>query len=53
VVMVSTGRFGIKQPIAARQWHSGFLPGRFQGVEFRSGVEPGSADLSLTARHFL
>ena len=40
VVMVSTGRFGIKQPIAARQWHSGFLPGRFQGVEFRSGVDP-------------
>jgi hypothetical protein len=40
VVMVSTGRFGIKQPIAARQWHSGFLPSRFQGVEFRSGVEP-------------
>ncbi|HEV8066463.1 MAG TPA: DUF1501 domain-containing protein [Planctomycetaceae bacterium] len=40
VVMVSTGRFGIKQPIAARQWHSGFLPGRFQGVEFRSGIDP-------------
>jgi hypothetical protein len=40
VVMVSTGRFGIKQPIAARQWHSGFLPGRFQGVEFRGGVDP-------------
>jgi hypothetical protein len=40
VVMVSTGRFGIKQPIAARQWHSGFLPGRFQGVEFHSGAEP-------------
>ena len=36
VVMVSTGRFGQSQPIAARQWHSGFLPGRFQGVEFRS-----------------
>jgi Protein of unknown function (DUF1501) len=40
VVMVSTGQFGIKQPIAARQWHSGFLPGRFQGVEFRSDVDP-------------
>ncbi len=35
VVMVSTGQFGQKQPIAARQWHSGFLPSRFQGVEFR------------------
>jgi hypothetical protein len=40
VVMVSTGKFGIKQPIAARQWHSGFLPGRFQGVEFRSDTDP-------------
>ncbi len=28
------------QPIASRQWHSGFLPGRFQGVEFRSQGEP-------------
>ena len=36
VVMVSTGAFGQKQPIAARQWHSGLLPSRFQGVEFRS-----------------
>jgi hypothetical protein len=40
VVMVSTGRFGQKQPIAARQWHSGFLPSRFQGVEFRSVGDP-------------
>ncbi|MSR56437.1 MAG: DUF1501 domain-containing protein [Planctomycetaceae bacterium] len=36
VVMVSTGNYGQKQPIAARQWHSGFLPSRHQGVEFRS-----------------
>jgi hypothetical protein len=40
VVMVSTGQFGQKQPIAARQWHSGFLPSRFQGVEFRSVGDP-------------
>ncbi|MFM7129214.1 MAG: DUF1501 domain-containing protein [bacterium] len=40
VVMVSTGKYGQKQPIAARQWHSGFLPGQFQGVEFRSTGEP-------------
>ncbi|MFM7843635.1 MAG: DUF1501 domain-containing protein [Planctomycetota bacterium] len=40
VVMVSTGRFGQKQPIAARQWHSGFLPSRFQGVEFRGQGDP-------------
>jgi uncharacterized protein (DUF1501 family) len=38
--MVSTGNYGQKQPIAARQWHSGFLPGQFQGVEFRSKGEP-------------
>ena len=36
VVMTSTGKYGQEQPIAARQWHSGFLPSRFQGVEFRS-----------------
>ena len=40
VVMVSTGKFGQKQPIAARQWHSGFLASRFQGVEFRSTGDP-------------
>ena len=40
VVMVSTGRYGQSQPIAARQWHSGFLPSRFQGVEFRSKGDP-------------
>ena len=36
VVLTSTGKYGQAQPIAARQWHSGFLPSRFQGVEFRS-----------------
>jgi hypothetical protein len=40
VVLTSTGRFGQAQPIAARQWHSGFLPSRFQGVEFRSSGDP-------------
>lgn len=35
VVLVSTGKYGQAQPIAARQWHSGFLPSRFQGVQFR------------------
>ena len=40
VVMVSTGKYGQKQPIAARQWHSGFLPGQFQGVEFRGKGDP-------------
>jgi hypothetical protein len=36
VVLTSQGRGGQMQPIAARQWHSGFLPSRFQGVQFRS-----------------
>jgi hypothetical protein len=40
VVMVSTGKFGQRQPIAARQWHSGFLPSQFQGVEFRGQGDP-------------
>ena len=33
VVMVSTGPGRSPQPIAARQWSSGFLPSRFQGVQ--------------------
>jgi hypothetical protein len=40
VVMTSTGRAGQQQPISARQWHSGFLPSRFQGVQFRSKGDP-------------
>ncbi|MDA0832047.1 MAG: DUF1501 domain-containing protein [Planctomycetota bacterium] len=40
VVMVSTGKWGQKQPIAARQWHSGFLPSKYQGVEFRGTGDP-------------
>ena len=40
VVMVSTGKFGQSQPIASRQWHSGLLASRFQGVEFRSKGDP-------------
>jgi hypothetical protein len=28
------------QPIASRQWSSGFLPGRYQGVEFNSIGDP-------------
>ena len=40
VVMVSAGKYGQSQPIAARQWHSGLLPSRFQGVEFRSTLAP-------------
>ncbi|MCH2117474.1 MAG: DUF1501 domain-containing protein [Pirellulales bacterium] len=39
VVLTSAGG-GQGQPIAARQWHSGFLPSRFQGVQFRSAGDP-------------
>ena len=39
VVLTSVGG-GQSQPIASRQWHSGFLPSKFQGVEFRSKGEP-------------
>lgn len=40
VVLTSLGHHGQAQPIAARQWHSGFLPSNFQGVEFRSTGDP-------------
>jgi hypothetical protein len=40
VVLTSTGRGGQNQPIASRQWHSGFLPSRFQGVALRSVGDP-------------
>ena len=40
VVLSSVGKGGQSQPIAARQWHSGFLPSRFQGVELRSRGDP-------------
>ncbi|MFO0927537.1 MAG: DUF1501 domain-containing protein [Gemmataceae bacterium] len=45
VVLTSSGRYGQAQPISARQWHSGYLPSRFQGVHFRG---KGDAVLYLT-----
>jgi hypothetical protein len=36
VVMVTTGPGRSPQPIATRQWSSGFLPTRFQGVQLHS-----------------
>ena len=39
VVLTSKGGRN-PQPIATRQWHSGFLPGRYQGVEFYSQGDP-------------
>jgi hypothetical protein len=40
VVLTSLGKGGQNQPIAARQWSSGFLPTRHQGVQLRSRGEP-------------
>ncbi len=39
VVLTSLGG-GQGQPVSARQWHSGFLPSRFQGVQFHSQGDP-------------
>ncbi|MFP6612485.1 MAG: DUF1501 domain-containing protein [Pirellulales bacterium] len=39
VVMTSVGGRN-PQPIASRQWHSGFLPSQHQGVEFYSQGDP-------------
>ncbi len=35
IVLASSGRLGA-QPISARQWSSGVLPSRFQGIQFQS-----------------
>ena len=40
VVLTSLGRGGQNQPIAARQWSSGFLPSKYQGVQLRSKGDP-------------
>jgi hypothetical protein len=40
VVLVSTGKGGQQQPIAARQWSAGFLPSKFQGVKLNSIGDP-------------
>ncbi len=40
VVLLSSGRGGQNQPIAARQWSAGFLPSKFQGVKFNSAGDP-------------
>jgi Protein of unknown function (DUF1501) len=40
VVLMSAGRGGQMQPIAARQWSAGFLPSKFQGVKLNSIGDP-------------
>lgn len=39
VVLTSAGKTGL-QPVSARQWSNGFLPSRFQGVQFQSKGDP-------------
>jgi hypothetical protein len=40
VVLTSRAGTGKPQPLASRLWHSGFLPGKFQGVQFHSTGDP-------------
>jgi hypothetical protein len=40
VVLISTGKGRSPQPIAARQWSSGFLPSKYQGVQLRGQGDP-------------
>ncbi len=40
VVLLSSGRGGQMQPIAARQWSSGLLPSKYQGVKLNSIGDP-------------
>jgi uncharacterized protein DUF1501 len=40
VVLTSLGKGGQNQPIAARQWSSGFLPSKYQGVHLRGKGDP-------------
>ena len=39
VVLVSAGKSG-NQPVSARQWSSGVLPSKFQGIQFQSKGDP-------------
>jgi hypothetical protein len=40
IVLLSSGRGGQMQPIAARQWSAGILPSKFQGVKLNSAGDP-------------
>ncbi|MDB6150661.1 MAG: hypothetical protein JWQ44_2109 [Chthoniobacter sp.] len=39
IVLTSTSKAGGAQPISARQWSAGFLPSKFQGIQFQSKGE--------------
>ena len=49
VVLMSTGKGGQMQPIAARQWSAGFLPSKFQGVKFNAVGNPFSISIRRRA----
>jgi hypothetical protein len=38
VVLITPGK--VDQPLYSRLWGSGFLPARYQGVQFRGGADP-------------
>ncbi len=38
IVLTSAGKYG-QQPVSARQWSAGFLPSKFQGIQFQSRGE--------------
>jgi hypothetical protein len=40
VVLMSRAGSRSPQPVSSRQWHSGFLPGKFQGVPLHSTGDP-------------
>src|SRR5579862_4339797 len=40
IVLISSGKGGQMQPIASRQWSSGFLPSKYQGVKFNAIGDP-------------
>src|SRR5579885_3374263 len=40
IVLISSGKGGQMQPIAARQWSSGLLPSKYQGVKLNSIGDP-------------
>jgi len=40
IVLTSLGKGRSPQPLSSRQWHSGFLPSKFQGVKFQSTGDP-------------
>ncbi|MFT3879021.1 MAG: DUF1501 domain-containing protein [Gemmatales bacterium] len=39
IVLTSTSKAGGAQPVSARQWSSGFLPSKYQGILFQSKGE--------------